>query len=192
MIARITQSRLYLPIFWSILAFPTVWLIWRAVSGQDSIHYLLHPSGKYATRFLIIAMAATPLRMMFPRAAWTAWLVQSRRHWGVAACALAVLHTVFYLLDEGVLWDIVAGVTKPSFLLGWLAFAVIVALGMTSNDRSVQLLGPRWKSLQRWVYVCAVLSFLHWVLLGFNIKSAFVHFAPLAALQLWRMWRIRN
>ena len=185
-------KKLYLPVFWGALAAPWCWFVWLWLSGDSTAHYLLHPSGKYSTRFLIVAMAATPLRLLFPRASWSRWLVQSRRHWGVAALAYALLHTVFYFIDEGVLWDIIAGVTKPSYLLGWLALALFILLGATSNNASVKALGKKWKSLQRWVYAAAVLTFLHWVLLDFNVAMGFYHFAPLVLLQGVRVWRSRS
>lgn len=184
-------KKLYLPVFWGCLAAPWFWIVWCWLSGADSVHYLLHPSGKYATRLLIVAMAATPLLMLFPRAGWSRWLVRSRRHWGVAALAYVLLHTVLYVVDEGVLWDIVAGVTKPSYLTGWLALGLVVVLGVTSNDRSVRALGRRWKPLQRWAYAAAVLTFLHWMLLDYNVVMGLYHFAPLVALQAWRVWRGR-
>ncbi|MGB0866246.1 MAG: ferric reductase-like transmembrane domain-containing protein [Granulosicoccaceae bacterium] len=182
-------KKLYLPLFWGALAAPWFWIVWLWLSGDSTVHYLLHPSGKYSTRLFIVALAATPLRMLFPRSSWTRWLVQSRRHIGVAALAYALLHTVLYLIDEGVLWDIVAGVSKPSYLFGWLALAILLALGVTSNDTSVKSLGKRWKPLQRWVYVGAVLTFLHWVLLDFNVLMGVLHFAPLVLLQAYRLWR---
>lgn len=187
MSATITNSKFYLPVFWGVLAAPWCWLVWLWLSGDSTAHYLLHPSGKYSTRLLIVALAATPLRALFPKAVWSRWLVQSRRHWGVAALAYALLHTIFYLIDEGVLWDIIAGITKPSFLFGWLALAIFVALGATSNNFSVKALGKQWKVLQRWVYVAALLTFLHWVLLGFNVAMGLYHFAPLLVLQSVRI-----
>ncbi len=183
---------LYLPAFWGALAAPWFWIMWLWLSGDSTAHYLLHTSGKYATRLMLVALAATPLRMMFPKAGWTRWLVQSRRHWGVASLAYVLLHTVLYFVDEGVLWDIIAGVSKPSYLTGWLALALFIGLGLTSNNASVKALGQRWKPLQRWVYVAALLTFLHWVLLDFNVMMGVYHFAPLVALQLWRVWRGRR
>lgn len=182
-------SSLYLLLFWTCLAIPWCWLVWLWLSGTASVHYLLHPSGKYGTRLMLVALAATPLCMMFPRASWARWLVQSRRHWGVASLAYMLLHTVFYLIDEGHLWDVIAGVRKPSFLFGWLAFAIVIVLGAISNNYSVKRLGTRWKLLQRWVYIAALFVFLHWILLGYNVLSGIYHFMPLVLLQIWRCKR---
>ena len=60
-------------------------------------------------------------------------------------------------------------------------------------DYAVRAMGPAWKTLQRWVYAAAVLTLLHWAALhGWkHPMGAIVHFAPLAALEAWRIWKIR-
>ncbi len=183
---------LMLPLFWFLLAAPWCWFVWLWISGDSTVHYLLHPSGKYATRLMLVAMAITPLQMLWPANPCNRWLMKTRRHWGVAAVAYALLHTVLYVIDEGVLWDILAGVSKPSYLFGWIAFALLLVLGATSNNRSVKALGKRWKPLQRWAYAAALLTFLHWVLLEYNVMMGIYHFLPLLLLQGWRVWHIRG
>ena len=46
------------------------------------------------------------------------------------------------------------------FMLGWLAFATLFALALTSNDASVHRLGRWWKPLQRLAYVSALAAVL--------------------------------
>lgn len=186
MSASSAYQRLELPLFWALLALPAVWLLWLWLSGDSTPHYLLHPSGEYSARLLIVALAATPLRMLFPRARWSAWLLRRRRHIGVAAMAYALLHTLFYLIDEGSLRAVLANLIYPSLIAGWLATGIFLALGATSNDAAMRALGKRWKRLQRWAHAAAVLTLLHWLLLEYNWLIGLLHFAPLAALQAWR------
>lgn len=78
--------------FWLALSLPAVWL-WA--SGDSSAHYLLMPSGKYAVRAALVALAATPPRMIFPRAVWALWQKKTRRAWGVASCGYGLFTQCF-------------------------------------------------------------------------------------------------
>ena len=54
-------------------------------------------------------------------------------------------------------------------------------------------MGKSWKKLQRWVYVAAILAFIHWALLGLqgtekSAAAAIVHFIPVIVLQIYRIW----
>ena len=66
---------------------------------------------------------------------------------------------------------------------------VFLPLGLTSNDKSMRLLGRRWKSLQRFVYLAAAATLVHWLFVHNNIGPALVHFVPLALLETYRIWR---
>ena len=81
-VKSIVGSRYFL---WAILALPSIPMILGLISGNADPHRLLHPTGEFSARFLIIAMAATPLRLLFQGQRWTAWLVRNRRYFGVAA-----------------------------------------------------------------------------------------------------------
>ena len=172
---------------WALLTLPALWLLWLWVSGDSTAHYLLLPSGKYAIRAGLVALAATPLRILFPRAALSMWLIKSRRAWGVACCGYGLLHTLFYLIDEGGLAGVLGDIRDIEIITGWLAMLVILVLGITSNNYSVKKLGRRWKRLQRFAYLAIALSFAHWFLLGYYQFALWVHLVPLLLLQLSRV-----
>ena len=153
------------------------------------MHYLLHPTGETSARLLIISMMATPLMMLLKGRWGSRWLVRNRRYLGVAAFAYAALHTMFYLMSEP-LARVLAEATDLEIWTGWVAFAVFIPLASTSFDYAVRRMGTAWKSLQRWVYAAAVLTLIHWASLhGWRSpEAAIVHFAPLAALTLYRVW----
>lgn len=175
--------------FWTLLALPSIGMINGALSGND-LERLLHPTGEFAARFMIIAMMLTPLRMLLPRSRLVSWLVRRRRYLGVAAFGYAALHTLYYLVDLGSPQAVLADMIKVGIWTGWLAFLIFVPLALTSNDASIRLLGQRWKAVQRAVYVAAIATLLHWIFIKNNIGPAMVHFLPLAALELYRI--IRN
>jgi methionine sulfoxide reductase heme-binding subunit len=185
------SSRYFL---WALLALPAVPMLAGLFSGRvdeegrAATEFLLHPTGEFAARFMIIAMVATPLRLLFPRAAPMRWLIKHRRAFGVAAFFYAAFHTVLYIIDMGSLQAILSEFTALGIWTGWLAMLLFVPLALTSNDASVRALGVLWKRLQRFVYPAAVATLVHWIFVHNNLAPALVHFVPLAALEAYRIW----
>lgn len=179
--------------FWFLLCVPAIPMLAVLITSENSsvFHNLLHPTGEFAARFMILAMMITPLVMLFP--SWRAprWLMKRRRYIGVAAFAYAFVHTVFYLIDEGAVALASAELAKTAIWSGWLAFLIFVPLAITSTNGWVRRLGTRWKSLQRFVYAAAVLTLLHWAALHNwgGIGPAVVHFLPLTLLTAYRVCR---
>jgi methionine sulfoxide reductase heme-binding subunit len=174
--------------FWALLALPSIGLLYGALGSSD-LEPLLHPTGEFAARFMIIAMILTPLRMLFPKAGWISWLMRRRRYIGVAAFGYAALHTLYYVVDLGSMSAVIADFWKLGIWTGWVAFIIFVPLAFTSNNASVRALGRNWKTLQRFVYVAAVATLLHWIFVHNNVGPALVHFVPLAALEAYRIWK---
>jgi sulfoxide reductase heme-binding subunit YedZ len=171
----------------ALLAVPWTWLAFGYLTGRLFYGELIHASGEWAIWTLLAALAVSPLRRLFPRQAWTAWLLPRRRYLGVASFAYALLHAAVYVLRLGELPRILAEALEAGMLTGWLAFAIFVPLALTSNDRSVRRLGRAWKRLHRLVYAAAVLSFAHWVLVAFDPTAAYAHLAVLALLEAVRL-----
>lgn len=175
-------------LLWIILALPSIGFVSGLASGAASAHQLLHPTGEFAARFMIIAMLATPLRLLFNSQKWTMWLVRNRRYFGVAAFMYSLFHTILYVVDMGTLQSMLDEFFKLGIWTGWLAFFIFIPLAITSNDASVKALRQKWKPLQRWVYPAAVLTLMHWIFVENNVGPAMVHFVPLAALEAYRVW----
>jgi len=178
--------------FWTLLSLPAIPMLVAMTSGDPEVlHGLLHPTGEFAARFMIIAMMITPLMMLFKRARWPRWLMKRRRYLGVAAFCYAALHTGLYLIDEGAVAFTGGEISKLYIWSGWLAFVIFVPLAVTSTDGWVRKLGPKWKTLQRFVYASAVLTLLHWAALHDwgGVGAAVVNFAPLALLEAYRIGR---
>jgi sulfoxide reductase heme-binding subunit YedZ len=189
----ILNSRFFL---WALLALPSIPMVVALVSasvaedGRPATEFLLHPTGEFAARFMIIAMVISPFRLMFPKSKFWFWMVRRRRYFGVAAFAYAALHTVLYLVDMGSVKAVLGEFWSLGIWTGWLAFFIFIPLGLTSNDVSVRVLGRSWRPLQRTVYVAAVATLLHWIFVHNNLGPALVHFVPLACLEAYRVFRL--
>ena len=150
---------------------------------------LLHPSGEWSARLIIVALMLTPLGQLFPGAAVVRWLIRHRRAFGVAAFGYALLHLIFYLLDMETVAAMLAEIGAPGIWTGWLALLCLLPPALTSSDAAMRALRHGWKRLQRFAYPAAVLTLAHWVLVHDGLTSALVHFAPLFLLQALRLAR---
>lgn len=186
------MSRLSPYWLWLVLSLPGLGMAYDLATSTNPriAHILVHPTGEFAARFLIIAMLATPLMLLFKGWRGPRWLKKNRRYFGVAAFAYALAHTVFYLVDKATLERIVEELPRLYIWTGWLAFAILIPLAVTSMDYFLRIMGPGWKSLQRWTYPAAVLTLVHWASLHDwgHPAAALVHFGPLIALEAYRVW----
>ena len=182
-------------VLWTLLALPSLLMLWAVLQGttdsegRAAVEYLLHPTGEFAARFMIVAMIATPLRMWFPGGSFPSWLMRRRRHFGVAAFLYAALHASFYIAHKGSIQPMLEDFWKVGIWTGWLAMLIFIPLGLTSNDASVRALGPRWKALQRGVYLAAAITLVHWIFVNNSLGAAMIHFGPLALLVTYRIWK---
>ena len=119
------------------------------ISGNIDAERMLHPTGEFSARFMIIAMTITPLRLLCPKSSWTMWLLGRRRYFGVAAFCYALVRTLFYIVDMGSLRAMLDEFLELGIWTGWAAFAIFVPLAITSNNFSQRLLLSWWKPLQR-------------------------------------------
>ena len=182
-LSNVLGSRIFV---WIILFAPVVWLSWQYVSGVLFYGEFIHVTGELSARLLIITLAVSPLRNLFPKQRWTAWLLRQQRYLGLASFVYAVPHLIAYLVKLSDLARILRESIEPGMLTGWLALLIFLALAITSNNASVRALGKRWKLLHRWVYLAAILVFLHWVLTAFDPLEGYIHAAVLLVLQVFR------
>lgn len=182
-----TASRTARPLLWALLALPAVLLAADALRPGTDLEALLHPSGEFAARLLIVALALTPLTRLFPNVRALDWLRRQRRAIGLAAFGYAVLHTILYLVFMGSLRDILAEAGANAIWTGWAALALLLPLALTSNAAAMRALGRGWKTLQRLGYPAALLTLAHWVLVHDGMTAALAHFAVLGLLEATRL-----
>lgn len=177
---------------WPLLALPAVAITLNTFGSSDpkAFEQALHPTGEMSVRLMILALLATPLMVLLKGWRGPRWLMHHRRAFGVAAFGYLVLHLGFYLLDRGKLAKVLADLGQVPMVIGWVAFAIMLVLAVTSNDVSQRWLGRGWKKVQRLTYVAAGLSFVHWVTLddAAGVGPALVHFLPLLGASAYRIW----
>jgi methionine sulfoxide reductase heme-binding subunit len=165
---------------WAILAIPGLIMIAQYGLGHAEAADLLHPSGEFSARLMIVAMMIAPLIALLGARRWLTWLRVRRRYFGVSAFGYACLHLILYLIDMGSFADIMAEIGALGIWTGWIAMLLFVPLALTSNNRSMRWLGAGWKRLQRLVYPAALLVLAHWIYVHNNLVPALAHFVPLA------------
>jgi len=179
-------------LLWLILALPAIGITVEALTSTNPrvFHRLVHPTGEFSARFLIIAMLATPLALWLKGWRGPQWLKRNRRYFGVAAFGYALLHTIFYLIDKSSFATVMNELSRLYIWTGWIAFLIFVPLALTSMDFFVRKMGTWWKWLQRWTYAAAVLTLVHWAALHDwgGVGPALVHFLPLGLLEAYRAW----
>jgi len=144
---------------------------------------IIHATGLWTIRLLMISLAVTPFRQSFR---W-ARLVTVRRMIGVAAFSYAVLHLAFYAADNMFdMYKVVSEIALRIYLtIGFAGLIIMGALALTSTDGMVKRLGGKaWQRLHRWVYAAALIACVHYFMQSkLNVSEPLV----VAGLFLWMM-----
>ena len=173
------------PLVFLLCLLPLALLVWRIAAGRlgaNPVEAVLHFTGAWGLRLLLVTLAITPLRRLTGRG----WLLRFRRMLGLFAFFYVVLHvTVYLVLDRGLAWDeIVTDLSKrPYIMVGFAAFVLLMPLAVTSTRGWVRRLGRRWQLLHRSVYLIAVLGVLHFLwLVKADLREPLIYAAVLAVL----------
>ena len=179
------------PLLFGACLVPAGLLAWRAAAGglgPNPIGELLHGTGEWTLRFVLLTLAITPLRGL---SGWTA-ASRLRRMLGLFAFFYGCLHFLTYLvLDQFFdLQAIVQDVAKrPYITVGFAGFAAMIPLALTSTTAMVKRLGGgAWAWLHRLVYVTAVAGVVHfWWLVKADLRRPQIYAALLALLFAFRI-----
>lgn len=145
----------------------------------------IHQTGLWAIRFLMIALAVTPLRAALD---WGR-LLTLRRMIGVTALAYAAIHFLLYNVQQnGRVLFVAAEIVHRFYLtIGFAVLLGLIALGATSTDAAMRRMGRWWKRLHRLSYPLGVLALLHYFIQSKANVSEPVFVAGLFVwLMLWR------
>jgi methionine sulfoxide reductase heme-binding subunit len=161
---------------------------WQGSLGADPIAQALNQLGLIALVFLVLALACTPLKLLF---GWT-WPMRIRRMLGLLAFSYALLHVSTYtILDQGLDWPAIwDDVSKRKFIFaGFSTFVLLIPLAATSTNRAVRRLGYiRWKQLHRLAYLAPALAVLHFIWrVKRDVREPMTYAVLLAALLLFRI-----
>lgn len=173
-----------------LLALPAIGML-VTFARLHSWGLLTDQSGEWAARLLILTLAVSPLRLVMKQLHmgphWPMWLFKRRRDLGMATFLYAVLHLGTYLAHQSNFHVVLFDIKSLAYAAGWAGFVMLLALAVTSNDASVHWLGRWWKPLQRLAYLSAIAIFLHWYLIRLDHGGFWMHLAPLAVLEGYRL-----
>ena len=173
---------------WAVMALPGAYVVAHGLLGMKFPYVMW--TGIAASLFLAAALLVTPLMFLSKK---LLFLKKRRRYLGVAAFAYTVLHVAIWMVQID-LTRVLKSFLRPEILTGWIAFAIFIPLAFTSTDAAVRRLGPKWKTLQRWVYLGAAFTLVHWLMTSEGWTLALTTAAPVLALSVWRLirWRSRS
>ena len=158
--------------------------------GPDPVARIVHETGAWTLRFLLITLAVTPLRRL---GGWNV-LIRFRRMLGLYAFFYACLHFAAYLfLDLGAFWaQILTDIVKrPYITVGFTAWLLLIPLALSSTNAMMKRLGKRWQALHRLSYLIAVLGVLHFAwLVKADLTEPLVYATILGLLLLARWPRL--
>lgn len=153
--------------------------------GARPVTEAIHETGLWAVRFLMIALAVTPLRAALD---WSRLLLV-RRMLGLTALAYASTHLTLYAVQQnGRLLFVASEIVHRFYLtIGFITLLGLIALGVTSTDGAIRRMGRGWKRLHRLAYPLGVLALLHYFIQSKAKVSEPVYVAGLYVwLMLWR------
>jgi len=166
--------RVLKPVVWALSLAPAVWLswlVWQAFTinpdalGANPVEYINRYLGDWALRFLLIALAVTPIRIL------TGWapITRLRRLLGLFAFFYVVLHLSSYIGVDQFFdwWAVWLDIVKRTYItVGMAAFVVLMALAATSTKGMIKRLGgKRWNKLHKGVYAAGILGCIHFFMM---------------------------
>jgi DMSO/TMAO reductase YedYZ heme-binding membrane subunit len=140
---------------WRLLAVLTLSLIalslWIASMRQfevEGVRMVIRFTARSSLLLFCLAFSAAALARLWPNA-WTRWQRRNRRYLGLSFAASHAIHAVaivaFANMDPA---GFAEATSAASYIFGGVGYAVIIAMGATSFDRTAALLGPRnWRAL---------------------------------------------
>ena len=161
--------------------------------GANPVETIRLFTGDWTLRFLLIALAVTPVRRI---SGWNA-ILRLRRMLGLFAFFYACLHFVSYIwLDQYFMLDLIIEdvLDRPYITVGVLGFVLLIPLALTSTNGMVRRLGAkRWQMLHKLVYVIAITGVIHfWWLVKADISEPLIYALVLALLLGLRVfWALR-
>ncbi len=153
--------------------------------GARPVTEAIHEVGLWAVRFLLLALAVTPLRVALD---W-AKLLLVRRMLGLTALAYATAHLTLYAVQQnGHLLFVASEIIHRFYLtIGFVTLLGLVALGVTSTDGAIRRMGRWWRRLHRLAYPLGALALLHYFI---QSKANVSEPVFVAGLYVWLMlWR---
>lgn len=190
MVSRMTKL-----VKWSVFSLglvPFLILLYGALSntlGPDPADTLAAETGQWTFRFLLLSLSITPLRNI---GGWPK-LFPYRRTFGLFALFYASLHFLVYLLFLLQLrWSEISEdiLERPYITVGFTAFLMLVALGVTSTKAMMKRMGRHWRQLHKLVYLINILGLIHLIwILRTDLTEAVFYASILLPLLAYRVYK---
>lgn len=185
------MRKLIKPLVFAAALLPFAYIVSRIVLndlGPDPAEELAKVTGIWSLRFLVVALAMTPLRLMFNQVEFA----RNRRMLGLFALFYASCHFLVWIVFLlNMQWGRIAEelVERPYITVGFSAYLILVALGVTSPKVMVRKLGRNWKRLHRLIYLASILAVIHllWILRT-DVGEAVLYGSLVALLLGYRLW----
>ena len=180
------------PAVFFLCLLPFVLLVYAAGSGglgPDPAESIMHVTGEWALRILLLALLISPLKKWTGRAT----LIKLRRMLGLYAFFYACIHLLcfghFYVgWTPALVIEELA--ERPYITMGFAAWLLMVPMALTSTNAMQRRLRRNWQRLQRAVYPVAVLACLHLIWQArSDIGEALLYSAVVFLLLSWRISR---
>lgn len=117
-------------------------------------------SGIWASVYVVAVLSMTWIGKIKPLRV----INRYRRFIGLTAFFYGLLHFVIYLvLFAGLSWTWISSdlIEKPYIYVGMIALVIMAVLAITSTKRMMRLLGRRWRSIHRLMYLSAIAVIAH-------------------------------
>ena len=185
------MSKVVKPVVFVLLLLPALLLVaglYFDTLGANPPEYILHSTGEWALRLVILTLLLSSLKRVFN---WYR-ILQLRRMIGLFTFFYASLHCLSYVwFEQGFSWyDIYNDVwQRPFITVGLTAFLCMIPLAVTSSNRMMRQMGRRWKRLHLLVYPTVILGVVHfWWLVKADITEPLIYAGLTAALFIERVW----
>ena len=179
-------------ILWALFSLPLIALTVSLFVNPSADPYerIAHITGEWALRLLVLTLLITPLRNITCIKRFGAF----RRTTGVFSFIYALVHVCAYVVFEAEfspIFLIEDAIERNFIFFGLMAFALIVPLGITSNNYFVCKLGRKWKMLHQLVFPIAILATIHFFMLyrGEDVGEPIVYGVIFAFLIGYRIVR---
>ena len=163
---------------------PLVWIIPELGSSFDPYDDILADTGRWMMIWFILLLVLGPMMRSFrSRVAW------ARQPLGLAVTTWSILHVLGYLTLHAQPLELAIAeiLIKPFLILGFIAFVIILALGLTSNTWSIRRLRKKWNVLHKLALWAGALGAAHGLVAQKVAINEFgVYSLLILILLLWR------
>ena len=136
--------------------------------GANPVEEMLDRFGNWSIRFVLIALAVTPLRKITGRN----WLTRFRRMLGLFAFFYVLMHfLVWLMLDRGLYFSPLSDVLpmvgedlieRTFITVGFTALLILTLMAATSTNGMRRRLGRTWQKLHYGAYAVGILGVWHY------------------------------